>query len=176
LIIKRDSFGGTELKHTVMKRILLSILIAAAGLFVLQPAHAITGSSGMIVPVSTPVTEPIDPAMNAALIQQFLKLTPQKYYELTGKRMKLSQKISLKLAQWKIKRMMKKGKAVDLVAMTTKKGIDTSDFSIAGFLLGFFLSLIGVLIAYLLDDEAIIKWAWLGAGLSAILWLIFVVI
>jgi hypothetical protein len=57
-----------------------------------------------------------------------------------------------------------------------QKGIDTSDFNIAGFLLGFFLSLIGVLIAYLLDDEAIIKWAWLGAGLSAILWLLFVVL
>ena len=159
-----------------MKRILLSVLLVAAGLFVLQPAHAISGSSGLIVPASTPVTAPVDPAMNAALIQQFLKLTPQRYYEITGKKMKLSQKISLKLAQWKIKRMLKKGKTVDLVAMTTKKGIDTSDFNIAGFLLGFFLSLIGVLIAYLLNDEAIIKWAWLGAGLSAILWLIFVVL
>ena len=159
-----------------MKRILLSVLLVAAGLFVLQPAHAISGSSGLIVPTSVPETRPVDPAMNAALIQQFLKLTPKKYYELTGKKMKLSQKISLKLAQWKIKRMLKKGKTVDLVAMTTKKGIDTSDFNIAGFLLGFFLSLIGVLIAYLIDDEAIIKWAWLGAGLSAILWLIFVVL
>jgi hypothetical protein len=161
-----------------MKRILLSVFLAAAGMLVLQPAHAISGSSGLIVPrsSSTPVTEPVDPAMNAVLIQQFLKLTPQKYYELTGKKMKLSQKISLKLAQWKIKRMLKKGKTVDLVAMTTKKGIETSDFNIAGFLLGFFLSLIGVLIAYLLGDEAIIKWAWLGAGLSAILWLLFVVL
>jgi hypothetical protein len=159
-----------------MKSFLLSMLLVAAGLFLMQPAHAISGTSGMVVPGSVPVTEPVDPALNAGLIQQFLKLTPQKYYELTGKKMKLSQKISLKLAQWKIKRMLKKGKTVDLVAMTTKKGIDTSDFSIAGFLLGFFLSLIGVLIAYLIDDEAIIKWAWLGAGLSALLWLVFVLI
>jgi len=163
-----------------MKPTLRSLLFVIAALFLLQPAHAISGTS-LIVPESSPVTEtkpvdkPIDPAMNAILVQQFLKLTPQKYYELTGKKMKLSQKISLKLAQWKIKRMLKKGKTVDLMAMR-QKGIDTSDFNIAGFLLGFFLSLIGVLIAYLLDDEAIIKWAWLGAGLSAILWLLFVVL
>jgi hypothetical protein len=159
-----------------MKRILLSMLLVAAGLFLMESAHAISGTSGMIVPGSAPVTGPVDPALNAVMVQQFLKLTPQKYYELTGKKMKLSQKISLKLAQWKIKRMLKKGKTVDLVAMTQKKGIDTSDFSIAGFLLGFFLSLIGVLIAYLIDDEAIIKWAWLGAGLSALLWLLFVLL
>ena len=167
-----------------MKPTLRSVLFVIAALFLLQPAHAISGNSS-IVPesnsVSNPVTEtkpidkPIDPAMNALLVQQFLKLTPEKYYQMTGKRMKLSQKVSLKLAQWKIKRMLKKGKTVDLMAMR-QKGIDTSDFNIAGFLLGFFLSLIGVLIAYLLDDEAIIKWAWLGAGLSAILWLLFVVL
>jgi hypothetical protein len=163
-----------------MKPTLLSVLFLIAGMFLLQPAHAISGNS-LIVPESTPATEikpvekPTDPALNAILVQQFLKLTPEKYYELTGKKMKLSQKISLKLAQWKIKRMLKKGKTVDLMAMR-QKGIDTSDFNIAGFLLGFFLSLIGVLIAYLLNDEAIIKWAWLGAGLSAILWLLFVVL
>jgi hypothetical protein len=152
-----------------MKRIFLSVLFAVTGILFLQPAHAIS----TIVPESA---KPTDPAVNTVLIQEFLKLTPKKYYELTGKKMKLSQKVSLKLAQWKIKRMLKKGKTVDLVAMTTKKGIDTSDFNIAGFLLGFFLSLIGVLIAYLIGDEALIKWAWLGAGLSAILWLLFVVI
>src|SRR6476620_1009582 len=112
-----------------LKPTLLSLLFVLAGFFLLQPVHAISGSSGLIVPESTPATEikptdkPIDPAMNALLIQQFLKLTPQKYYELTGKKMKLSQKISLKLAQWKIKRMLKKGKTVDLMAMR-QKGID----------------------------------------------------
>lgn len=165
-----------------MKPTLLAVLFLITGMLLLQPAHAISGSSSiLVVPGSSPVTEvkpidkPVDPALNALLVQQFLKLTPEKYYELTGKKMKLSQKISLKLAQWKVKRMLKKGKTVDLMAMR-QKGIDTSDFNIAGFLLGFFLSLIGVLIAYLIDDEAIIKWAWLGAGLSAILWLLFVVL
>src|SRR4029079_9048816 len=104
-----------------MKQTLRSVLFVIAAFFLLQPAHAISGNA-LIVPESTPVTEtkpidkPIDPAMNAILIQQFLKLTPEKYYEMTGKKMKLSQKVSLKLAQWKIKRMLKKGKTVDLMA------------------------------------------------------------
>ena len=146
-------------------------------LVTLQPAYAISGSSSLILPSSgtEPATKKATDPLNDLLVKRFLELTPKQYEELTGKDMKLSQKLSFKLAQWKIKRMLKKGKTVDLMAMR-QKGIDTSDFNIAGFLLGFFLSLIGVLIAYLIDDEAIIKWAWLGAGLSAILWLLFVVL
>ncbi len=93
-------------------------------------------------------------------IQEFLTLTPKKYQELTGKKMSLPQKISLKIAQHKVKKAMKKGRAVDLNAMS--KGVDTSDFNIGGFVLGLLLGIIGVLIAYLIGDSNIVKWAWIG--------------
>jgi hypothetical protein len=156
-----------------MRKAALSALLVIGGLFLAAPAFAISNTA-VIFPASTPAPGSEDPA-NARLVQDFLNLTPKKYYELTGKKMKLSQKISLKLAQAKVKKMLRKGKTVDLVSLT-KKGIDTSDFNIAGFLLGIFLFLIGVLIAYLIGGDDLIKWAWLGAGLIAILWLLVLVL
>ena len=157
-----------------MKKILLSVLMVSVCILTLQPAKA---AYSLPLPSSGetgPAVKPSNP-LNDLLVKRFISMTPREYEKLTGKEMKLSQKISFKLAQSKIKRMLRKGQTVDLLSMT-KKGIDTSDFNIAGFLLGFFLSLIGVLIAYLIDDEEIIKWAWLGAGLSLILWILFILL
>jgi hypothetical protein len=159
-------------KHKLMKKTILTVLLGIGFLFGLQPANAISESSSVIPSNTSSVTNP-DP-LNEILIKQFLSLTPKKYYELTGKKMKLSQKISLKLAQHKVKRMIKKGKPVDLVSM--KKELDTSDFHLVGFVLGLILSLIGVLLAYLVDDESMIKWAWIGASIGAIIFLLAILL
>jgi hypothetical protein len=152
----------------------LTVLLGTCFLLVLQPVNAISANN-FIVP-SEKTIQPKSSPFNNILIRQFLHLTPKKYYAMTGKRMSLSQKISLKIAQYKVKRMIKKGKPVDLVAMS--KDIDTSDFNIAGLILGLLLSLIGVLIAYLIDDSdsSMIKWAWIGAGIGAILILLALII
>lgn len=104
-------------------------------------------------------------------VSDFLELTPKKYTELTGKKMKLSQKISLKIGQHKVKKALKKGQIPDLNA-TMAAGIDFSDFNIAGFILGLILGILGVLIAYLIGDSNIIKWAWLGFAV----WILFILI
>ena len=87
--------------------------------------------------------------------------------------MTLSQKISLKLAQYKIKRMVKKGKTVDL--NTLSKEVDTSNFNIAGFVLGLLLNIIGVLIAYLIGDRNLIKWAWIGFAVWIVILLLILI-
>jgi len=46
-------------------------------------------------------------------------------------------------------------------------------FSLTGLLLGLFLSLIGVLIAYVIagaDKRSRVTWAWIGAAISFIIW------
>lgn len=157
-----------------MKKIKQAILFGIVLLLGLQPAYAISGNSNIVPRNSSILSNPYP--FNEILVKQFLSLTPKKYYEITGKQMKLSQRISLRLAQNKIKRMIKKGKPVDLVAMS--KGIDTSDFNLMGFVLGIVLNLIGVLIAYLIDDSdaSLIKWAWIGAGVQAIIILLALLI
>ncbi len=123
-------------------------------------------SSAVVVPVSTIIPEKVTesvakPSPFAGMtVQDFLALTPKKYKELTGKKMTMSQKISLKIGQRKVKKMVKKNQQVDLQSVAP--GVDTSDFNIGGFVLGLLLGIIGVLIAYLIGDRSVIKWSWLG--------------
>ena len=156
-----------------MKKIIQGVFFGIVFLLALQPAaYALSGNN--IASGNSSASKPYP--FNEILVKQFLSLTPKKYYELTGRQMNLSQKISLRLAQYKIKRMIKKGKQVDLAAMS--KGIDTSDFNVMGFVLGLVLNLIGVLIAYLIDDSdaSLIKWAWIGAGIQAVIILLALLI
>ena len=124
--------------------------------------------TGLLSSVTATSIKP--PSLNERLITEFLAMTPKKYTEISGKKMSLPEKISLKLAQRKVRNMLRKGKEVDLLSV--KKRMDTSNFSIIGFLLGLILSLIGVLFAYLTHDDTVIRWAWIGAGVGAIIILI----
>lgn len=95
-------------------------------------------------------------------VQAFLSLTPAKVKEMTGKKMKLKERIVLKLAQKQVKKEMKKGKEVNLA--TTMKGF-SDNFNLGAFLLGVFLLFFGVLIVYLTnwEDPSIArKSAWRG--------------
>ena len=81
--------------------------------------------------------------------------------------MRFGQKLALKWAQHKIKVHTKKGIPVSQYELN--QDIDASDFSFAGFLLGFILSIIGVMVAYLIGDRRKIKWSWYGFAFGAII-------
>jgi hypothetical protein len=144
--------------------------------FVAETAMLNAATTKFSVSISNPPGSVIPAHTNDMLLQQFLNLTPKKYYALTGKKLNLGQKISLKLTQRKVKRMIRKGEPIDLVAM--QKRLDTSDFNLLGFLLGLILNVIGVLIAYLIghDNPNLIKWAWIGVVIQSILILVAIII
>jgi hypothetical protein len=108
-------------------------------------------------------------------IQKFLALTPRRYKELTGKKLSLPQRLTLKIAQVKVKRLVKKNKQVDLVVFAN--AINGDDFDIPGFILGIVLGPLGILIAYLIEgkNSAMFRWAlvgsliWLGLFLLVVL-------
>jgi len=62
--------------------------------------------------LTVPSTEPVPPKSENTVaapfagmtVDDFLSLTPKKYKELTGKKLSLTQKISLKLAQKKVRK------------------------------------------------------------------------
>ena len=123
-----------------------------------------------------PVAEPARPSQFVGMtINDFLLLTPRKYRQLTGKKLSLPQQLALKLAQVKVKKMVKKNKPVDLILMARE--IDTNNFDILGFILGLVLGPLGVLIAYLLEgrSSSTFLWSviggliWLGAFLLVVL-------
>ncbi len=133
--------------------------------------------------VTLPSTEPIPPKSEKSVaapfagmtVQDFLALTPKKYKELTGEKLSLTQKISLKMTQKKIRRAVKNNESVDTAAVLADS-LDGSDFNIGGFVLGLILPVVGVLIAYLIGDTAVIKWAWIGFGIFMIIFLLAVLL
>ena len=108
-------------------------------------------------------------------IGQFLDLTPKRYKELTGKKLSLRQKMTLNMAQYKVRRMVKKHQEVNLIVFAN--AIDGNDFHIPGFILGIVLGPLGILIAYLIEgrNSAMFQWALLGSLIWLGLFLLVVV-
>lgn len=159
-----------------MAKIYTSRLLTAVIMLLLLTAPALP-SSALVVPSATPIASKPDnkaAALSDLNVSEFLALTPKSYKELTGKKLSFTQKISLKIAQKKVRKAMKNHEEVDIAAMAAP--IDTYDFNIAGFLLGLLLTVIGVLIAYIIDDPAIIKWAWIGFGVWAAIFLLVLIL
>lgn len=103
--------------------------------------------------------DPVQPVYFS--INEFLQLTPKEYEKITGKKMSLFQKIAFRLKQQKVKRLLKKDEAGVL-----------SDFEATGFVLGLFMSVVGIGISYLIDYKDTKKWAWRGAAIGGIFILI----
>ena len=85
-------------------------------------------------------------------VDTFANMSLKEVAAKTGKKLKLRDKIVLKLAQKQIKKNLKKGKPINAEEIYT-----TSDkrFNLGGFLLGFFFSLLGVLVALLFGKNAV---------------------
>jgi hypothetical protein len=95
---------------------------------------------------------------------------------LTGRKMNLTQRLAFKGAQKKIRNGINQhGYVVDKKLNKVFAGDGETGFHIGGFALGFLLGLIGVLIAYLINDEKKrnrVKWSWIGLAAWLVLYLI----
>jgi hypothetical protein len=157
---------------TIRSRALrLSLLLVALTVFMVP-------SRSMVLPSAAP--EPlkkdnvnVSPFSNMT-VDEFLSMTPKKFKEVTGQKLSITKKIALKMAQKKIRKALKNNEAVD--GTTVANAMDTSDFNIGGFILGLLLSVIGVLIAYLIGDSSVIKWAWIGFGIFLVIFLLAVLL
>ena len=97
----------------------------------------------------------IDPADKSTSItlQQFVNLSPKEYSALTGKKLGLFQKAELKFAQKKLANTIKKNASLKHMKIDALKREPISGAYWAGAALGAFLGPIGVLIAYLINDD-----------------------
>ena len=104
------------------------------------------------------------------------KISVKDFETLSGKKMKFLDKVSFKIGQRELR------KSINPDGTLNKKSIEKylsapagpgGGFSLVGLLLGLFLSLIGVLIAYVIagsDNRSRVTWAWIGAAISLIIW------
>ena len=94
-------------------------------------------------------------------------MSPKEYSSATGKHMNVVDKLKFRLAQKELRKTIREDGTVDQARMAQlqKKMAASSGFHLGGFALGFFLGPIGVLIAYLINDDLKserTKWAWIG--------------
>ena len=99
--------------------------------------------------------------------EDLLALTPSKYEELTGKKLGLKGKLALYL----LKKEVKKTGTTEPIQLEEELANNDGGFNLIGFLAGFFLSIIGVLLVFLLasNNKAMKRSAWLGFGIMVLL-------
>ena len=104
------------------------------------------------------------------------RISVKDFETLSGEKMKFSEKVQFKLSQRQLKKSINEDGTFSRKSIEkylTKPPVGGGGvFSLGGLLLGLFLSLIGVLIAYLIgkDNKSRIRWAWIGAIISLIVW------
>ena len=103
--------------------------------------------------------------------------SPQAMQALTGRKMSGLEKMNFRLAQNKMRKSIAADGTIKnkkIAKFLTKKGnAGETGFHIGGFALGFFLGLIGVVIAYVINDDYKrnrVKWAWIGWGIFVVLY------
>jgi len=153
-------------------------------LFLLIAVFSATYSSTNTIPVSskdpsikaTEVYVPIGKNGQFISLMELSEIKVKDYEALAGKKMKFMEKVNFKMKQRELK------KNINYDGSFSKKRVkkyfnDAALFggaiSLGGLALGLFLNLIGVLIAYLIttgDNKGRIRWAWIGAIISAIVW------
>lgn len=121
---------------------------------------------------------PIGKSGQMISIQELSVIKMKDFEALTGKKMKLMDKVGFALSQKQLR------KSINADGTFNKKKVQkyfnkmaegSGGFNAGGFFLGLLLGLIGVLIAYLINDDkkkARVKWAWIGW----VIWLVILLI
>lgn len=102
------------------------------------------------------------------------------FEKLTGNKMKFFDRLGFKAAQRQLRNNINYDGTFNskkIEKFMKKKFGDGEGFQAGGFFLGFLLGLIGVLIAYLINDDQKrnrVKWAWIGLGVWVAILLIII--
>lgn len=160
-----------------MKKIYLSIF----ALFILAVSFASVPLQSAPHPLhASKIIIPIGVGEVKISLLELSKINKPDLEKITGRKMTIVQSLVFKRAQHKIK------KGIDSDGMVTDKQIKhlfeddiKKGFNTGGFLLGSVVGLIGVLVAYLIDDKNKknrVKWAWIGLGVRYVIAGIMVII
>ena len=164
-----------------MKKATLFVFLAAFALstFASLPVNAPTVSPKL---KAAEIMIPVGKTGKQISLLELSTISAKDLQTLTGKKMNFFDRLAFKASQKKLK------KSIDADGTITNKRINkffshrfgpTEGFHPLGFVLGFFLGLVGVLIAYVLNDDEDkhnrVKWAWIGCAIILVLYLILVI-
>jgi hypothetical protein len=108
------------------------------------------------------------------------KIDVKSFETLSGRHLNFFDRFGFKLAQKKLRKSINADGTIDNKKLDKflDEGDHTTGFHLGGFALGFLVGLIGVLIAYLINDENKknrVKWAWIGFCIGLVLYIILIV-
>jgi hypothetical protein len=156
-----------------MKKILT--LVLALFLFG-QTVNAISFSSE--AKKASEILIPIGTTGKTISMQELAAISVKDFETLTGKKMGFADRAMFKSAQRKIRRSINDDGTLNnrqIEKFSQKYVEEKTGFNIGGFALGLFLGLIGVLIAYIINNDNNRNrhtWAWIGWGVLVIIVLI----
>src|SRR4029079_1381347 len=138
-----------------------AILVPIAATSALNPTPSPIRATEIMVPIAKG---------KVISLQDLAYIKATDYEKVTGKKMSFLKKMQFKVAQRKLRNSINEdgtlsNKKLEKAFRDEMSG--TTGFHIGGFALGFLLFVIGVLIAYLIDDEKHanrVKWSWIGAA------------
>jgi len=154
------------MKKMIVLCVCLSLLLSLS--------HA---SSNILTPTklnAKDVLIPVGKLGNKISVFELSRIGTSDFQKLTGEKMSLFNKLSFKITQHKLRQNINQDGTFSRKAMAKFFGGETG-FHFGGFALGFFLGLIGVLIAYLIKDDYKsnrVKWAWIGLGIWVVISLV----
>ena len=155
-------------------------LITAA--LLLNVSIAIVPFTDVVKPLNAnEVMIPVGKTGQKISLAAFANLKPEEYEKMANVKLGFFDRIAYNKAMKKLR----KGIAADgtitnkKITKSVTKSIDGGkEFNIGGLALGLLLSIIGVLIAYLINDDkksARVRWAWIGFGIWVAIYLIIIV-
>jgi len=154
-----------------------SLFLLSAALFAIG-FSSVASNSPMSHPAlkASEVYVPIGKTGKMISLMDLSRISVKDFQEYTGRKMSLGNKLMFKAAQKQLRKDINPDGTMNTKKMEkllSKGTVGSVGFNLGGFLLGLFLSLIGVLIAYLISDglkSSRVRWAWIGALISLIIW------
>ncbi|MCB0656221.1 MAG: hypothetical protein KDC57_08805 [Saprospiraceae bacterium] len=124
----------------------LTATFLLVSLFIFPPSGWAVHSKKLVPPAELEHYA-INPATNIT-VAEYSQMRIKDLQELSGHKLKWQEKVSFKLTQRAIKKKLRRGEAFDFDASSSYR------FNIGGFLLGFFLGVVGVLLSLLFGRNA----------------------
>jgi len=168
--------SASTLKLLYMKKVLL----LSAAVLLLTAGFATNNAARKPSVKASEVYVPIGNSGHVISLLDLSLIKVKDVQKISGRKMSFADRMMFKAAQRQLKRNINPDGTIDskIFVKATRKADVTSGFHLGGFALGFFLSVIGVLIAYLIDDElkaSRVKWAWIGAAISLVIYILLAI-
>ena len=159
-----------------MKKVIIFFAFIASFSSINSTTNSVPSSAAKPPLKADEVYLPVGKTGHLISLMDLSRISVKDFETMSGEKMKFSEKVQFKLSQRQLKKSINEDGTFSRKSIEkylTKPPVGGGGvFSLGGLLLGLFLSLIGVLIAYLIgkDNKSRIRWAWIGAIISLIVW------